>query len=66
MPKLPGLVATLVTLHPKPAPAASLDQTHTNSTGITPMTKILSLTAAFILFVPIAAVFLTTAAGMIT
>lgn len=65
MAKLAHLITALGALHPEPAPAASLDQTHTNLTGVNPMTKILSLTAAFILFVPVAAVFLMQASRMI-
>lgn len=65
MTKLANLVVSLSAMHPNRASAASLDQTHTNALGATLMTKVLSLTAAIIVFVPVAAVFLMQASRMI-
>jgi hypothetical protein len=62
MTKIANLVLALHLAHPKSAPTASPDQTQQIQTGVTPMTKILSLTVALALFVPVAALFLHQAA----
>ncbi len=62
MTKLGNLILALSFVHPTPATAASPAQTQQTQTGVTPMTKILSLTAALALFVPAAALFLRQAA----
>ncbi len=65
MTKLANLHAMLSTVHLNSNGAASPSQTHTIPLGVTLMTKVLSLTAAIVLFVPVAAVFLMAAARMI-
>ncbi len=65
MTKFANLQFTLNTLHPNTDAAASPSQTHATPLGATLMTKVLSLTAAVVLFVPVAAVFLMQAARMI-
>lgn len=65
MTKLAPLQVTLDAVHPKRTSTASSNQTQTTPFGVTLMTKVLSLTAAVILFVPVAAVFLMQAARMI-
>lgn len=65
MTKLANLAFSLSALHPDRASAASPNQTHTNLVGATLMTKVLSLTAAIVVFVPVAAVFLMQASRMI-
>ncbi len=65
MTKIANLAFVLDAVHPTRAPAASPNQTHTHPLGVSPMTKVLSLTAALILFVPVAAVFLMQASRMI-
>lgn len=65
MTKLANLHVTLSMLHPKTGEAASQNQTHTNPFGVSTMTKALSLTAALVVFVPVAAVFLHYSALML-
>lgn len=65
MSKLASLAFSLSALHPGRTPTASPSQTQTTPFGATLMTKVLSLTAAVVLFVPVAAVFLLQAARMI-
>ncbi len=65
MSKIAALALALSFVHPTPARAASPNQTQQTQTGVTPMTRILSLTAALALFVPVAALFLRQAALII-
>ncbi len=65
MTKLAKLMLAQSFVHPNAAAPASMDQRIETPLGATPMTKVLSLTAALVLFVPVAAVFLYNTALMI-
>lgn len=65
MSKLAAFVLALSLVHPKRKTPASQVQRHPTQSGVNAMTKLASLTLAFALFVPVAAIFLHNAAQMV-